>query len=324
MLDNGQTYAILTSERQERKGFIGGQTFRNKHLSKHTAGPLPNERIKLMSQIIFNEETHTYEYNGKVMRSVTDIASEICNINKSFFSAESAAVGTDVHTELARLYDPKDSFSIDDSKFEKTASIALWLKPSPTFMTEVIVFNESRGYAGTIDLLSIVGNKVHEIVDFKTGSVNKKYCTVQLSLYKLALESMGYDCTETRCRVISPKGITKIEPLDWAGVWDLAPSELEPTDLVHELEQKLVELLPYYIEYKEVEEAFRIAVKEQLESAGTTKYSGSAFDVSYVGASTRTGLDTARLKAELPDVYQSYLKETSVSPTVKLTSKKEN
>ena len=278
----------------------------------------------MASKIVYNDETHTYTRDGEVLKTVTEIASEVCKINKNFFSAQAAAAGTDIHTELARYYDPKDSFGADDFTIEKAAQMALLLKRAPSFLTEVIVYNNEFGYAGTIDLVSIVGNKVKMIVDFKSGRVNRKYCTVQLSLYKLALEDMGYDCSETVCRVISPAGISNIEPLDWAGVWDLAPSELEPTDLVHELEQKLVELLPYYVEYKEVEEAFRIAVKEQLESAGATKYSGSAFDVSYVGASTRTGLDTTRLKAELPDVYQSYLKETQVASTVKLTSKKEN
>ena len=277
-----------------------------------------------MNSIVYDDGLHTYTRDGEVLKSVTQIASEVCNINKNFFSAEAAAKGTDIHTELGRYYDHQDSFGADDFTIETAAQMALLLKRDPSFLTEVIVFNNQYGYAGTVDLVSIVGNKVRMIVDFKSGRVNRKYCTVQLSLYKLALESMGYDCSETVCRVISPSGITAIEALSWEGIWALAPSELEPTDLVHELEQKLVELLPYYIEYKEVEEAFRVAVKEQLESAGATKYSGSAFDVSYVGASTRTGLDTARLKAELPDVYQSYIKETSVSPTVKLTSKKEN
>lgn len=277
-----------------------------------------------MNSIVYDDELHTYTRDGEVLKSVTQIASEVCNINKNFFSAEAAAKGTDIHTELGRYYDPQDSFSADDFTIETAAQMALLLKRDPSFLTEVIVFNNQYGYAGTVDLVSIVGNKVRMIVDFKSGRVNRKYCTVQLSLYKLALETMGYDCSETVCRVISPSGITSIEALSWDGVWALAPSELEPTDLVHKLEQRLVELLPYYVEYKEVEEAFRVAVKEQLESAGATKYSGSVFDVSYVGPSTRTGLDTARLKAELPDVYQSYIKETSVSPTVKLTSKKEN
>lgn len=278
----------------------------------------------MSEKLIYNDDTHSYHYGDVILKSVTEIASEICNINKKYFSARAAADGTDVHTELARYYDPKDSFSSEDFTIDKAAAMALWLKAEPTFLTEVIVHNKEYNYAGTIDLVSICGNRVSEIVDFKSGSVNRKYCTIQLSLYKLALENMGYDCSDCRCRVISPKGIAIIEPISWDEIWKLAPSELEPTDLVNELERRLALLLPYYVEYKEVEEAFRIAVQEQLVSAGATKYSGELFDVSYVAPSVRVGLDTARLKTERPDIYEAYIKETNVSGTVKLTSKKEN
>lgn len=277
-----------------------------------------------MSELNYNDETHTYTYDGEIIKSVTEIASEICNLNPKYFSAKAAATGTDVHTELARYYDPKDSFGSEDFTIDTAAKMALFLKAEPTFLTEVIVHNKTYNYAGTIDLVSIVGDKAFEIVDFKSGNVNRKYCTVQLSLYKLALESMGYDCSETRCRVVSPKGIVRILPMTWEGVWDLASSELDATDLVKELEAKMIDLTPAYNEYKAVEEAFRIAVKEQLESAGATKYSGELFDVSYVAPSVRVGLDTARLKAEHPEIYEAYIKETNVSGGVKLTSKKEN
>lgn len=275
-------------------------------------------------RIIYDDETHTYKYRDEILKSVTEIASEICKINKSFFSAKAAADGTDVHTELARYYDPRDEFGAEDFSLDTAAHMALFLKPDSTFLTEVIVHNKKYNYAGTIDLVSIVGDKVLEIVDFKSGSVNRKYCTVQLSLYKLALEDMGYDCSETRCRIISPKGVTKITTLSWEEVWNLSPSELEPTDLVKVLEKELIELTPYYVRYKEVEEAFRTAVQEQLVSAGATKYSGEIFDVSYVGPSVRVGLDTARLKAERPDIFETYSKETNVSGSVKIMSKKEN
>ena len=279
----------------------------------------------MSQQIKYNDETHTYTRDGEVLKTVTEIASEVCKINKDFFSAQAAAMGTDIHTELARYYDPKDSFDADDFTIDKAAQMALLLKKASSFLTEVIVYNNEFGYAGTVDLVSIVGNKVKMIVDFKSGRVNRKYCTVQLSLYKLALEDMGYDCSEAVCRVISPVGITNIEPLDWAGVWDLAPSLLDyESEELSILEDTMKELRPAYEEYKRVEEQFRAKIQEQLESSGATKYSGSMFDVSYVAPSVRVGLDTTRLKAEQPEIYATYLKETKVSGTVKLTSKKEN
>lgn len=277
-----------------------------------------------MSELNYNDETHTYTYEGEIIKSVTEIASEICNLNPKYFSAKAAATGTDVHTELARYYDPKDSFGSADFTIDTAAKMALFLKAKPTFLTEVIVHNKEYNYAGTIDLVSIVGDKVFEIVDFKSGNVNRKYCTVQLSLYKLALESMGYDCSDTRCRVISPSGITKIEPLSWDAVWNLAPSDLDATYSVSRIEKELKKLWPYYQQYKQLEEKFRAMVLEELVSAGATKYSGELFDVSYVAPSVRVGLDTTRLKAEHPEIYEAYIKETNVSGSVKLTSKKEN
>lgn len=286
----------------------------------------PNMKGNTMADIIYEDESHTYKLDGKPLRSVTDIASEICRINKDFFKTGAAAIGTDVHTELGRYYDPRDEFSSKDFTMDLAAKMALFLKPEANFLTEVIVHNKDYGYAGTIDLLSIRGDDVLELVDFKSGGVNKKYCTVQLSLYKLALESMGYNCSETRCRVISPKGITKIEPLSWDDVWNLAPSELDATEeeKIHAMELRLQELEPYVDEYKAIESDLRALLLSQLTTAGATKYSGCVFDVSYVGPSVRVGLDTARLRAEMPDVFEAYQKETNVSGTIKMTKKKEN
>ena len=276
-------------------------------------------------QLKYDDETHTYTYDNTVLKSVTEIASEICNINKRFFSAKAAADGTDIHSELARYYDPADVFCYEDFTMEKSKLMSTFLQPQPTFMTEVIVHNQDLNYAGTIDLVSIVGNDVKLIVDFKSGTVSRKYCTVQLSLYKLALESIGYNCDDVTCLVISPKGQTKIHPVSWEDAWNMAPSILDDEEAeLLEIESMMQELRPVYDEYKALEEKFRTIALQKLQSAGATKYSGELFDVSYVAPSVRIGLDTARLKAERPDVFEAYSKETNVSAGVKLTNKKEN
>ena len=123
----------------------------------------------MASKIVYDDETHTSTRDGEVLKTVTEIASEVCKINKNFFSAQAAAMGTDVHTELARYYDPKDSFDANDFTIEKAAQMAPLLKRAPSFLTEVIVYNNEFGYAGTVDLVSIVGNKVKMIVDFKSA-----------------------------------------------------------------------------------------------------------------------------------------------------------
>ena len=276
-------------------------------------------------QITFNEQTHVYKLGDKELISVTQIASEICGIKPQYFKAGAAAKGTDIHTELARYYDTTDSFSAEDFTLEDAAKMALFLKREPDMKTEVIVWNDGLSYAGTCDLVRVVGNKVSDIVDFKSGSVNKKYCTVQLSLYKLALESMGYDVSECRLRVISPKGITIIDGLSWKECWDLQRSELDPInkDEIDAIELRMKELAPAVEEYKQLEEQLRANLLDQLEISGATQYTGRMFTATYVKPTTRVSLDSKRLQEELPEIYASYIKETQVKASVKLNEIKD-
>lgn len=278
-----------------------------------------------MNEIKFNEETHSYTFGDKPLTSVTQIASEICGIKAQYFKKGSAAKGTDIHTELARFYDPTDAFSADDFTFEDAAKMSVFLKRQPDMNTEVIVYNLGLNYAGTCDLVRLNGNKITDIVDFKSGAVNKKYCTIQLSLYKLALESMGYDVSECRLRVISPKGITSIDALSWKECWDLQRSELEPIDKanIDSIEERMQTLAPLVEEYKQLEEELRSTLLEQLEVSGATQYTGHMFVATYIKPTTRVSLDSKRLQEEHPDIYASYTKETQVKGTVKLTNIKD-
>lgn len=278
-----------------------------------------------INEITYNDELHTYKLGDKILNSVTQIASEICGIKPQYFKAGSAAKGTDIHTELARYYDQTDSFSADSFTLDTAAKMALFLKPEPDMKTEVIVWNSELTYAGTCDLIRIVGNKVSDIVDFKSGTVNKKYCTVQLSLYKLALESMGYDVSECRLRVISPKGITSIDAKSWKECWDMQKSELEPINKneLDTIEERMKALAPLVEEYNQLEEQLRATLLEQLELSGATQYTGRMFTATYVQPTTRVSLDSKRLKEEHPDIFESYSKETKMKGSVKLTNIKD-
>ena len=273
----------------------------------------------------YNDETHTYSNGDKLLTSVTQIASEICGIKPQFFSAGAAARGTDVHSELGRYYDPSIAFGKKDFTTDIAPKIAAFLEPQPNMRTEIIVWNEALNYAGTIDLLTIDGNVIHDIIDFKSGSVNKKYCTIQLSLYKLALESMGYDVSDCRLRVISPKGVTVIDAASWKECWDMEKSELDPIDKyeLDAIEERMKALAPLVEEYKQLEDQLRTTLLEQLETSGATQYTGNMFVATYVRPTTRVSLDSKRLKEERPDIFESYSKETKVAGTIKLNEIKD-
>lgn len=276
-----------------------------------------------MTDVIYNDTLHTYTVDGKEMKSVTEIATEILGLNFDHCKHGAAERGTDIHSELARYFDPAEKFTSSDFTTD-APDLAKFLKAEPDMRTEMIVWNTDLGYAGTIDLLRVNGLKVSDIVDWKTGKVNKKYCTIQLSLYKLALEFMGYDCSDVRLRVISPEGITAIEAKTWDEVQAMRKAEFESDDeQFARAEARLAELEPYVAEYNELKEKLKEYFVPTFEQTGTSHYSGALYNISYVGASTRTGLDSSRLRAEMPDVYEKYLKTTSVSPTIKICKKEE-
>mgnify|MGYP003300527281 CR=1 FL=1 len=279
-----------------------------------------------MRNIRYDDKEHKY-YQGEneELISVTTIASEICGINTGYLAynedvQRSAIGGTNIHTELANYYDPelKQELESDAAK-----DIAKYLEPDVMFMPEQIVWNAERGYAGTADLVHITGTTCHMIVDFKTmEEPNKKYCQIQLSLYRLALESMGYNCDETKLKVICPTGVIDLEPLTWDEMVALRRTELElDEDVKYQydvIEQRLEELSAYVEEYKALEEAYKAHLLEDFEKTNAKKYTGCRYKATYVEPSVRVSLDTKRLKAEHPDIFESYKKETKTSGFIKL------
>ena len=275
-----------------------------------------------MTDIKYDDDTHSYTIDGAKMKSVTEIASEILELDFSHCTYGSAEKGTAIHSELARYFDPNEKFGAKDFTINEAADLALILKPSPDMRTEMIVWNKELGYAGTIDLLRVKNTTVSDIIDWKTGRVNKKYCTIQLSLYKLALESMGYDCSNVRLRVISPRGIDSIEAKTWDEIQDMRKTVITSDD--EELvaaEARLQELEEYVTEYNELKDKMKSYFAEVFKATGGTQYSGTSYNFSYVEPSTRTSLDATRLREEMPDVYDKYVRTTNVAGTIKMCKK---
>lgn len=274
-----------------------------------------------MTDIKYDDGTHTYTIDGVALKSVTEIATEILQLNFDHCTYGSADRGTAIHTELANYYDPAVEFCANDFTTD-APDLAKFLKAEPDMRTEMIVYNKELGYAGTIDLLRVKDTAVTDIVDWKTGRVNTKYCTIQLSLYKLALESMGYDCSNVRLRVISPKGITAIEAKTWDEIQGMRKQVLTSDD--EELiaaEARLKELESYVEEYNQLKDKLKDYFLNVFKETGGTKYSGTRYTISYVEPSTRISLDSNRLRDEMPEVYEKYTRTTQVAGTIKFTNR---
>lgn len=153
-------------------------------------------------EITFNEEAHTYEANERTLISVTTFIENFFPFDAEKVSKEYAkkndlnqadvlaqwkkkgddasAFGDVVHLYAERLFREKDLPTTDDLRMQKyfnivNKTVVKLLKRFDFIDAEMIVFSESLGMAGTIDLLMrdrANGDVV--IFDWKTNEEIKK------------------------------------------------------------------------------------------------------------------------------------------------------
>lgn len=278
-----------------------------------------------MPEVLYNNELHEYTIDGKVVPSVTQLVKKFLKLDTSWLEAhpEYAERGTRIHNELADYF--RGLSEVKDLSEDAYALAAYVGTPDTTcIQSEVLLWNVTNGYAGTADLVKVNKNKgIDWIVDFKTGEhLNKKYCRVQLSLYRLALMDMGLDAKDANLLVINPNGVSNFEPMSWEQIEALLKDDFVPDEdqakQVNRLESRLNMLRPFKDEYDELEKQLRTLMLEMFEKTNTSKYSSSEYAFSYAPASVRKSLDTTRVKETLGDRVEDFMKETTIAATVRI------
>jgi len=158
----------------------------------------------------FDPATHTYQWRGKVVPSVTQVLKDTGLIDDAWYTPESARRGQAVHvaTEL------DDRGELDESTVhEKVMPYLLaWRKfRAETGFTPVLieqwVYNQSAQYAGTVDRVgSLCGQEV--ILDIKTGTAQPWHAW-QLAAYQYCFD--GFRKYLRRCVYLKDDGTYKIE-----------------------------------------------------------------------------------------------------------------
>ena len=95
-----------------------------------------------------------------------------------------------------------------------------------------------------------------------------------------------------------------------------------PADIVEmasQLEEYFTMLKRYEKQYKEQEKEFKTRLTKLMGEAGIYNISIGGLKISYVKGYTKSSLDSARLKNEMPEIIDKYSKTTNVSPTIKIT-----
>ena len=282
-----------------------------------------------MEKFEFNEQTHTYKLNDKILPSVTQIINEVLFYNKySSVSEDTLELakkkGSLIHKEI------EDYIKTGSTGFttELQSFINIVKDKKLEYMkSEVKVHNKE--IAGTIDIVCRIGDK-NVIIDTKTtAELDKEYVSWQLSMYIYILETyynvridelyaMWLRDEKYKFVKVEKKTHSQIEDVLEAfkngSKIDLYSATLQtiPLDnqiafmgLVHQMndiENKI----------KEVKEA----ILKEMEDRGLSKVEIGDVTITYKQPTTRVSIDTKKLKED--GLYDKYSKTSNVKGSISI------
>lgn len=308
------------------------------------------ETLKLnKSRVRFVEDGHDYYWDGVKISGVTPIVNWMYprtyeDISESVMKA-AAAHGTAVHKDC-QLYD----CGIDQGTPETTAYARLKAENGLITAYNEWLVDDGGNVASSIDVIFTDGS----ICDIKTTSkIHVENVTLQLSIYAYLLERMNPGFTVPRmCVIWLPKKQYGKPSLMWLSRIEPAIIETviadylagKPNDnalsllgnaetgtltkltdgqmaTIRDAERQIASIERTVKQLSEQESQLRSGLLELFERYGVTKWDGDEITMSYRAESTRETVDTSRLKKEQPEIYNQYIKKSTVKSSLQIKLK---
>lgn len=292
--------------------------------------------------IFFEPLTHTYWLGEKELMGVTSLmkkhglSASYAGISKATLD-KAAAEGTAIHKEIE---DYDNGLAILASPLIEEYK-ALGLK----FIANEYLVSDGENVASFIDgIYEGSGPKKVRICDYKsTSEVHKRPLAWQLGIYKVFFERMnpGLEVEDTFCIHIDKKerkikGVIPITPVTEAEVDALLLAEKEGRIYIDEYTEPSASLvltdeeLQSYIEnqskvaeLKQTVKNIEAVLKEYderilayMQENNLDKLDADGYTISIKKAYSRESIDTAKLKAKRPDIYEQFVKKSNVSASL--------
>lgn len=285
--------------------------------------------------IEFREDTHEYFLEGKKLISVTQLLRKH-GLAPSYDAVPSEVLrakaerGTLIHSEIEQYIKLGEiGFTNELIEFINYTHAN---KVQPV-MSEERVYNDI--VAGTFDLL-LCSEGETILADIKTtATLNKEAVSWQLSIYAHLI--LGIEVTrgqayhfnaegELRVVDIPLKPVAEVERLfECERNGELYKQELTVSDIALAELVEVESLIKQIEEQRKAAEAqaveLRAALMAAMEQNGLTSFENERIKLTYVAPTTRTAIDSARLKKEMPEIAKEYTKTSSVKASLRITLK---
>ena len=306
------------------------------------------------SRVVFQEESHTYDLDGKKLHGVTDIVKWVFDETYDGIPADvlkrAAERGTAVHTAC----EVWDEFGIitEDEKREVSAYRALCeANGLKALKSEYLVSNETTT-ASSIDKVFEPTGDEYPLADIKgTSQYHEENVALQLSIYAYLFErqNKGKKAGRLMCiwlpreqygqprlfdvpRIPADQVKFIMEQFDEGGdpvaCQQIVRSYLTPATtedwLPANIKQVELEVVQIEQEAKRLEarsKELRAGLLELMQQNNVKKWEGEHIVLTRKEASVRTTLDTAKVKSKYPDVYAECTKESKTSESLMIKIK---
>lgn len=292
------------------------------------------------NQVIFDEEKHTYTLGDKKLKGITWIISKYIKPDKYINIPQDVldkAIerGHTVHKEIEMYVNgfPFSEVSNETSNFYKIAKDIKFIESEYCVTDEV-------NFASNIDII----DSNYNLYDIKTTySLDKESLSWQLSIYAYLFELQtgekagslyGIWLHGDTAKIVDVERIDNehiktlldaaINDAEWENPFK--PAKIDEIDdetlaQLYEVESKIAEIEKKAEALKETEKLLREALLAIMEEKKCKKYESDNLVITYVEPSTRTTVDSKKLKAEQPDIYKEYSKESVTSASVRIKIK---
>ena len=288
----------------------------------------------------FNAERHEYTLDGRPLISVTQLmkkhglAPDYSGIDPTVL-ARAADRGTLVHKEIENCIKYGDvGFTAEAAAFEQyIIDNGITVKES-----EYTVYNDIC--AGTIDLVLVDRCGGLMIADIKTtAALYIDAVSWQLSIYEylygfhsvqLLAFHFGRD-GELKVVNVPYKPVTEIERLMQCEREGNLYQQAGALDIISPQQVAAIEAAEQIIAQAEADKkaaedriaSIKSALLAEMEKRALKTVETERVKITYVLPTTRTTIDSARLKKERPEIAEEYSKTSQIGASVRITLKKE-
>lgn len=294
------------------------------------------------SGVLFNEDSHQYFLGDKELQGITSTLvhrvypHEYDNVSQEKLN-ERADYGHKVHDMIEFCI----THGLDSDMAEWQMFRELITNPMRIPLRCEYIVTDYEHFASPIDIVLMTEDGGIELIDIKTNYAPPiEKATVQLSWYKRQFEKMNPDLKVTQCAVIWVRDDAKRGHL--SGYYPITPWADEALDLLidsylrdlpFDIQQTYGTLPAKFAEVEAEVARLEIAVKaaqerqkelkqglyELMEQNNIKSWTGSKVKLTRVLPTTKTSLDMKALKAEMPEVFKKYSKESSAAGSLRIT-----